>query len=132
VDIDARSMDETYGALGFVAIRRSGGDALARLQVHLDELKQSLALIEAAGVIEIPVLDGLAEVSGKGTAVVETARGMADLQLTLENGRIIDLQLATPSSHHLGLIGQLTEQQALADALLAVASLDLSPWEVQS
>lgn len=129
---DVRRSDETFTALGFTPASHNGGDAFARLQVRLDEMSQSLALIEAAGVIGLPVSADPGELSGSGTAAVETPRGMADLQLTMENGQVTALQLATPSTRHLDLIGPLTEQQSLTDALLAVTSLDLSPWEVQS
>jgi Ni,Fe-hydrogenase III large subunit len=88
-------------------------------------------LIEAAGAIDIPVPADIGEASGAGAASVETPRGIACLQLTLEKGRVIAAQLETPSTHHLNLISTLTEQQALSDALVAVGSLDLSPWEVR-
>jgi Ni,Fe-hydrogenase III large subunit len=62
--------------------------------------------------------------------VVETPRGEARLQLTLDNGRVSDARLDTPSTHHLDWVAQLLERQELGDGLTAVASLDLSPWEV--
>jgi Ni,Fe-hydrogenase III large subunit len=61
---------------------------------------------------------------------VETPRGTARLRLTLENGVVSDLSLDTPSTRHMGLIRAVVEQRELADALVGVASLDLSPWEV--
>ena len=128
---DARSADKTYSTLGFTPVSQEGGDALARLLVRIDEITNSLALIEAAGAIDIPVPADIGEASGAGAASVETPRGIACLQLTLEKGRVIAAQLETPSTHHLNLISTLTEQQALSDALVAVGSLDLSPWEVR-
>jgi len=38
------------------------------------------------------------------------------------------VELEEPSARHLGLVGVLAEQRELADALVGVASLDLSPW----
>ncbi len=131
INNDARSTDKPYSALGFTPASRDGGDALARLHVRLDEISHSLALIEAAGAIELPALADIGDVSGVGEAVVETPRGMARLQLTLERGQIIVAQLETPSTHHITLIDRLIEQQSLGDALMAVGSLDLSPWEVR-
>ncbi len=128
---DARSMDKIFTTLGFTPANRKEGDALARLHVRLDEITHSLALIEAAGAIELPVPANIGKVSGTGEAVVETPRGMACLQLTLEMGEVVAAQLETPSTHHLTLIGALIEQQELGDALVAVGSLDLSPWEVR-
>ncbi len=131
INNDARSMETTYTTLGFTPVSREGGDALARLHVRLDEVSHSLALIEAAGAIELPALADIGDVSGTGEAVVETPRGMARLQLTLERGQVITAQLETPSTHHITLINSLTEQQSLGDALVAVGSLDLSPWEIR-
>jgi len=131
VNNDARSTETACTTLGFTPVSREGGDALARLHVHLDEISHSLVLIEAAAAIELPVLADIGDVSGAGEAMVETPRGMARLQLTLERGQVIAAQLETPSTHHITLIDSLTEQQSLGDALMAVGSLDLSPWEVR-
>ncbi|NOY16152.1 MAG: hypothetical protein GXP23_04300 [Gammaproteobacteria bacterium] len=128
---DARSADKVCTTLGFKTVSRKTGDALARLHVRLDEIIHSLALIEAAGAIELPVPAIIGEISGTGEAVVETPRGVARLRLTLEMGKVTTAQLDTPSTHHLALINPLIEQQELGDALLAVSSLDLSPWEVR-
>ena len=133
---DARSTDKTCSALGFTPVSREGGDALARLQVRLDEIIHSISLIQAAGAIAVvgvgePVPANIGEASATGVAVVETPRGMARLQLTLEKGQVIAARLETPSTYHLTLIKPLIEQQALGNALVAVGSLDLSPWEVR-
>ncbi len=128
--IDARATDEIYTRLAFEVTSREGGDALARLHVRLDETRHSLALIEAAGVIVLPAPVDIGEASGAGEAVVETPRGMARLRLTLDNGRVTDARLDTPSTHHLDLVAPLLERQELGDGLTTVASLDLSPWEV--
>jgi Ni,Fe-hydrogenase III large subunit len=129
--IDARSTDKTFTTLGFTPVYRQEGDAFARLQVRLDEMVHSLALIQAAAAIELPVVADLGQVTGSGEAMVETPRGQACLRLTLDKGRVITAQLDTPSTQHLTLIESLTEQQALGDALLVVGSLDLSPWEMR-
>ncbi len=131
INDDARSLDNTYTSLGFTPASHRGGDVLSRLRVRLDEIAHSLALIEAAGAIELPALAPVGDLSGQGEATVETARGRARLQLTLEEGQVTKALLDTPSTHHLKLIGLLTEQQELGDALVAVGSLDLSPWEIR-
>ncbi|NOY72072.1 MAG: Ni Fe-hydrogenase III large subunit, partial [Gammaproteobacteria bacterium] len=71
------------------------------------------------------------ELSGTGKSQIETPRGQASLQLSMDKGFITSVQLKTPSSHHFALIDSLTEQQELGDALIAVGSLDLSPWEIR-
>jgi len=128
---DARAGDATYAALGFVPLGGSGGDALARFNLRLDEIKQSLELIAAAGSITRPKPAQTGAVSGSGEAVVETPRGPARLQLSLEHGKVSKAELETPSASLLNLIGPLSEHEELGDALTAIASLDLSPWEVR-
>jgi len=131
IDNDARSHDTLYRSLGFKAIRRKEGDAWARLQVRLDEMEQSLALIEAAGAIALPDMISLEEVSGTGKSQIEAPRGKTVLELSMDKGFVTSVQLDAPSVHHLGLIETLTGQQELGDALVAVGSLDLSPWEIR-
>lgn len=129
---DARLVDETYRALGFEICVAETGDAWARLRLRLAEIATSIDLIEAAGTAELPLPRDIGNASGMGEAVIETPRGPATLQLTLESGKVVAVQLDTPCSHHIGLVADLVEQQELGDALVAVGSLDLSPWEVVS
>lgn len=129
---DARLADEVYDALGFEIVLREQGDALDRLRVRLSEIIGSLQLIEATrifGAMAAPVAAPVGATSGAAQAVVETPRGRAELHLTLEQGRVRDATLDTACARHWRLIPGLVEQQELGDALLAVGSLDLSPWE---
>ncbi|MDQ3251846.1 MAG: hypothetical protein M3P86_06030 [Actinomycetota bacterium] len=129
--IDARLEEETYLPLGFEPVVLEGDDAHARLRARLAEAEQSLGFVEEAGGVSTlgaaPEIDGA---SGRGAATVETPRGAANLALTLEDGDVTITELETPSARHLGLVEGVTEQRELADALVGVASLDLSPWEV--
>jgi Ni,Fe-hydrogenase III large subunit len=127
---DARAEEEAYRALGFEPVIRDGNDALSRLGVRLAEVNRSLDFVDKAGSISVPkvALDGT--IPGTGTAAVETPRGTATLRVTLEGGAVKGVELDTPSTRHLGLVGPVSEQRELADALIGVASLDLSPWEV--
>lgn len=61
-------------------------------------------------------------------ARVETPRGAATLHLTLKGGAVETLHLTTPFTGLAGLVGPLTEQMELAEALTAIGSLDLDPW----
>ncbi len=131
VNNDVRSHDAVYASLGFKAIEYKEGDAWARLHLRLDEMIQSLSLIEAADAIALPEMIKLDEVSGTGTSQIEAPRGKTRLQLSMSDGFVTSVQLETPSMHHLGLVETLTEQQELGDALVAVGSLDLSPWEIR-
>ncbi len=127
---DARAAEEVYQSLGFEPVVRDEDDALSRLRVRLAEVSQSLGLVDCVGSISASEgrLDG--EPSGEGVAIVETPRGTARLRVTLEERAVSAVELDSPSTRHLGLIGGMVEQRELADALVGVASLDLSPWEV--
>lgn len=128
--VDARAGEEAYRALGFEPVVGGGGDALARLLVRLAEMEQSLRLAEEAGAVVSPEGPAHATPSGTGTATVETPRGAARLSVAIEGGTVIGGDLETPSTRHLCLAGAAAEGREVADALVGVASLDLSPWEV--
>lgn len=98
---DARLNDNWYQALGFTPVVRGGGDALARLQVRLAEIVASLDLLVAA-------LDG-----------VGADAHDAPLPSNLSGTAVATVE--TPRGE---------ARVRIADALVAVASLDLSPWEV--
>ena len=108
-----------------------GGDALARLRLRCDEIAQSLDVIAAAGRIAVPQVPDVDRVSGEGAARIETPRGAAQLRVKLTDGRVVEADLDTPSDVNIALVETVTAQQELGDALAAVASLDLSPWEVR-
>lgn len=127
---DFRLTDDTYQSPKFEVMNRKGGDALARLHIRLDEMLQSFALIESAGILKEPEFIVADTGSGDGHAKIETPRGEASLHLTLENGRVMQAHLDTPSTFHLSLLPTLLAQQELGDALTTVCSLDLSPWEI--
>lgn len=132
--VDARMDEEVYRSLGFEPVTEEGGDALARLRVRLAEAQRSLDLVRRAAELSgtTSVSDAVPEAgaSGSGAAVVETPRGAATLRLTLEDGRVVVAELQTPSAGHIRLVGAVTEGREVADALVGVASLDLSPWSV--
>lgn len=127
---DARSDDPLYRALGFVPVLRSGGDVLARMQVRLADLLQAMDLVLAAGTLAIPVPPSPAPHEGRGVATLEMPRGQATLRLTVSHNMVREALLDVPSTHHVALIPAACAGQELADALLTVASLDLSPWEM--
>ncbi len=128
---DARTGDPTLKDLGFEMRVRNGGDALARLRLRCDEIAQSLDLIAAAGMIAVPQVPDVDRVSGEGEARIETPRGTASLRVKLANGKVVEADLDTPTDVNIALVETVTAQRELGDALSAVASLDLSPWEVR-
>ena len=119
------------GLRGPVARAAGGaGDAWARLWQRLAEITTSIEFIKANGEPELPTLRTIGHASGVGEAIVETPRGEAQLSVTLEHGQVKSYNLDTACSHHIGLVAKLVEGRELGDALVAVGSLDLSPWEV--
>jgi Ni,Fe-hydrogenase III large subunit len=129
---DARVDEAVYrDLLGFQAVVCEGDDALARFQVRLEEVGRSLAFIRDAGPIGgADRHAGVAASWGTGTATVETPRGTATLSVTVEDGEVTVAELNAPSTEHLELVQSVTVGNEVADALVGVASLDLSPWEV--
>ncbi len=128
--LDARLGDPDYAALGFVPSISDGDDALARLAVRLDEIGASLdvlgSLPDPAPVDGSPTPE---DAGGEASVAVETPRGAAVLRLAVEGGRVVAVNLETPTDANVGLVSFATTQADVADALVAVASLDLSPWE---
>ena len=125
---DAREQDDTYAALGFQPLTQTAGDARARLSQRLAEIGQGLDLIARAGAIALAAPPAPLPMNGHGMATVETPRGPATLHLNLKDGAIETLHLSTPFAALAELIGPMTEQMELAEALTAVSSLDLDPW----
>ena len=130
--VDARQTDAVYAALEFRVITQTNGDALSRLHQRCDEIVQSLDLIVSAGAAELPLPGDIAGATGHGTATVETPRGAARLHLTLKDGMVAQATLETPFTMLAAKIGLLTAQTELADALVAIGSLDLDPWELRA
>lgn len=131
---DLRLQEPAYRELNFETVVRPHGDALERFRIRLAELTNSAMLIDAVGTIDASSafahMEPFHHLSGSGQASIETPRGAASLQLTLDQGRVITARLDTPSTRHLPRVASLIKQCELGDALTAVASLDLSPWEV--
>lgn len=125
---DARAEEGIYGALGFEPAVREGDDSFSRLLVRLEETGQSLDLVREAGAFSNLPLDLHGFPSGVGAATVETPRGAATLRVTLEGGEVTSFELNAPSTKHLELAGLVAEGEELGDALVGVASLDISPW----
>jgi len=150
LELDARLGDPLYGSLGFEPVLRREGDALARLTVRVEEIRGSLALVRAAGrvgtavkrsevlvptfplathVNASPASRAAGEAVTTGEAKVETPRGEAMLELRVDGSQVANAKLVTPSSALLKLIERVAVGFELADALTAIGSLDVSPWE---
>lgn len=137
LDRDARLDDPRYRSHAFEPVVRTEGDALARLSVRLEEIRRSVALALAAhrpdggervAVPSTPV--ARVDTPRVDTPRIETPRGVASLRLRTNGDGVAEAELETPSTALLPLAEKLAVDLELADALVAVASLDISPWEV--
>ena len=131
-DKDARSEDPAYDNLDFSPLVRDGNDALARFRLRLEEVKQSLGLVLETKAISDTGSEPDAASSGTGTATIETPHGTATLNVTLKDGTVTAAELDSPSMHNVRLVEVVTVGKEVADALVGVGSLDLSPWEMSS
>jgi Ni,Fe-hydrogenase III large subunit len=61
-------------------------------------------------------------------ATVETPRGPATLHLMIEAGAVKSAHLTTPFDALAAEVPAMVAQMELADALIAIGSLDLDPW----
>jgi len=134
IEKDHRLEEAVYQQAGWTPVTATGNNAWSRLMVRLDEIEQSLRFIEKAGndsgsessqKINIPSIG-----MGNGIAHIESPRGKVTLKFHIHEGKLAHVHLASPSAALAGLVKPITEQQELADALTAVTSLDISPWEI--
>lgn len=130
---DVRMHDKSYQDLSFSPTVYQQNNAWGRLQIRLAEINQSLQLLDKLNVKENATPFSAAdyrELNGKGKAYIETPRGKAALEVNMQEGEVKHFHLSTASVSHAAFIPQICEGQELSDALLSIASLDISPWEV--
>ena len=127
---DARAVDAAYQQLGFGPLVEHGADARARCWLRMAEIEQSLDLVLAASAEGATSLPIVSDASGVGYAIVETPRGTASMTATLADGQINSVEIRTPSSAHVSFVEHVAIGRELSNALVGVASLDLSPWEL--
>jgi len=110
-----------------------GTDAWTRLVLRITETEESLSfLAKSKPSVGINVEDAevTANTLGKGEATLKTPRGNASLSVSAQNGRISKVSFSPPSVKKIELLPGLVQNMEIADALVTVASLDISPWEV--
>ncbi len=107
-------------------------DSMARYMVRMDEMEQSLRIIEQAldklpdGPIKAKVPGMLKPAAGNYYAAVEAARGTFGTRLVCDGGKnAYRLKLRSPTFSNLSLFGEVAEGMLLADALAFMGSLDL-------
>jgi NADH-quinone oxidoreductase subunit D len=134
VEFDIRKNEpySIYPELDFDIPYYPEGDSMARFMVRMDEIEQSLRIIEQAldkmpeGPIQAKVSKILKPPAGDCYTVVEAARGTFGCRLVCDGGKNpYRLKLRSPTYSNLSLYGEVTEGMLLADALAVMGSLDL-------
>ena len=134
VNYDVRQNEpySIYPELDFDIPVYSECDSMARYMVRMDEIEQSLRIIEQAlnklpdGPIKAKVPKILKPAAGDCYAAVETARGTFGCRLVCDGGKNpYRLKLRSPTYSNMSLYGEVAEGMLLADALALMGSLDL-------
>jgi Ni,Fe-hydrogenase III large subunit len=117
-----------YDAVDFEVPTRTEGDVNARVWIRIEEVRQSLALVEQilhrlpAGPIAVPTPPG----SGEGAALVEGFRGDVFVWLRLEGGEVTGTCLRDPSWFQWPLLEAAIEGAIVADFPLCNKSFNCS------
>ena len=117
-----------YDQLAFDVPTRLDGDVNARVWIRIDELRQSLSLIDQllAGLPAGEVRRGLPGGSGEGLALVEGFRGDVLAWVRLEDGRVRRCHLRDPSWFQWPMLEACIEGNIVADFPLCNKSFNCS------
>jgi Ni,Fe-hydrogenase III large subunit len=117
-----------YDALDFDVPMREEGDVNARVWIRVEEVRQSLSLIEQilAGLPAGPISVPLAAGCGEGVALVEGFRGDIFVWLRLEGGNVAHAYLRDPSWFQWPLLEAAIEGNIVADFPLCNKSFNCS------
>jgi formate hydrogenlyase subunit 5 len=121
---------DAYGSLAVSAVSRPGGDAMARLEVRVEEIAQSFRLLrQAAG--ELGGADGPLRVpcdpaDGRAAGWAEAPQGEVLYDVRLESGLIRRCRVRSASFHNLVLMHEVFAGDILTDFPFIEASFGLS------
>ncbi|MHB8789467.1 MAG: NADH-quinone oxidoreductase subunit D [Desulfobulbaceae bacterium] len=134
IEYDVRKNEpySIYPELKFDIPHYPQGDCMARYMVRMDEIEQSLRIIEQAldklpgGPVQAKVAKTLKPAAVDCYANVEAARGSFGCRLVCDGDKgPYRLKLRSPTYSNLSLFGEVAEGMLLADALAVMGSLDL-------
>ncbi len=130
---DAREVRayDAYGSLEVRTASRSGGDALARLEVRADEIAHSFRLLrqsadELAEAGPAPLRAPWDPASGRGVGWAEAPQGEVLYDVRVEDGRISRCRSRSASFHNLVLLHEVFAGDILTDFPFIEASFGLS------
>jgi formate hydrogenlyase subunit 5 len=122
---------DAYGRLGFRIARAINGDAMARFEVRLQEIDQSLHVIRQAleridgesAALRHPVTDP----SGEGHGWAEAPSGEVIYWLALDSGRLEEVHIVSPSLRNWPLLSESYRGDVLTDVSFIEHSFGLTP-----
>jgi Ni,Fe-hydrogenase III large subunit len=117
-----------YDSLAFEIPSRTEGDVNARIWIRIEEVRQSLSLIDQilAGLPDGPIAAPLPAGFGEGVSLVEGFRGDVFVWLRLEAGRVAQVCLRDPSWFQWPLLEAAIEGNIVADFPLCNKSFNCS------
>ncbi|HLY86495.1 MAG TPA: NADH-quinone oxidoreductase subunit C [Gaiellaceae bacterium] len=121
----------SYGRLGFRIARTTGGDAMARFEVRLEEIDQSVHVIRQA----LERLDGdmaalriaITDASGEGCGWAEAPNGEVIYWIAIEDGRLREVHIVSPSLRNWPLLSESYRGDVLTDVSFIEHSFGLTP-----
>lgn len=131
-DIRKTNPYSAYDRVEFNEILRTEGDTYARYMVHMDEIRESLKILEQL-VDQIPDGDFTAKMKavvklpeGEYFQSVETARGELAVHIISRGDKVpYRMRFRTPNFSNLFVIGDLAKDTKIADLVAISGSLDL-------
>jgi len=122
---------DAYGRLGFRIARATSGDAMARFDVRLEEIDQSLHVVRQAleriGGESAALRHPLADSSGEGYGWAEAPSGEVIYWLALEGGRLQEAHIVSPSLRNWPLLSESYRGDVLTDVSFIEHSFGLTP-----
>jgi formate hydrogenlyase subunit 5 len=120
-----------YGSLGIAVSSRSAGDALARLEVRVDEIASSFHLLrqaadELAEAAAGPLQSACEPCAGRAVGWAEAPQGEVLYDVQIENGLITRCRPRSASFHNLVLMHEVFAGDILTDFPFIEASFGLS------
>jgi len=122
---------DAYGSLGAATATRAGGDALARLEVRVDEIGNSLRLLrQAAGELAeagaAPLRAPCELAEGRAVGWAEAPQGEVLYDVRVAGGRVTRCRSRSASFHNLVLMHEVFAGDILTDFPFIEASFGLS------
>jgi len=128
---------DAYAQFDFDVMTRPGGDIFDRMVCRLDEVRQSLRIIEQCldGMPEGPIKAKTPKVlrvpEGEACGIVESARGEVGIHLYSDGSdKPLRMRYRPPTLYSLALAETLVPGLMLADAIMAMGSFDFCFGEV--